>query len=64
MARRNLAVKQGDVTRAVKGVVAAGVEVSRVEVDPAGRIVIIAQGEADTPETAFDKWEASRARSS
>lgn len=64
MARTPVNFKQGDVTRAVKGVVAAGVEVSRVEVDPAGRIVIITQGEADTPETAFDRWEANRARSS
>jgi hypothetical protein len=34
--------KQGDVTRIVKGVVAAGVDVMRVEVDTAGRIVVIA----------------------
>jgi hypothetical protein len=34
--------KQTDVTRAVKAVVAAGVEVARVEVDKEGRIVVVA----------------------
>jgi hypothetical protein len=33
--------RQGDVTKAVKAVVAAGVHVVRVEVDRVGRIVII-----------------------
>ena len=38
MARVPSTFKQGDITRAVKGVVAAGVAVMRVEVDTAGRI--------------------------
>lgn len=42
MTRAPSTVKQGDVTRMVKGVVAAGVAVMRVEVDTAGRIVVIA----------------------
>ncbi len=42
MARRPSTFKQGDVTRAVKGVVAAGVDVMRVEVDTDGRIKVIA----------------------
>jgi hypothetical protein len=42
MARGNLPFRQCDVTRAVKAVVAAGVEVTRVEVDKDGRIVVIA----------------------
>lgn len=32
--------KQVDVTRAVKGAVAAGVEVGRVEIEPSGKIVV------------------------
>ena len=42
MARGPCTFKQGDVTRMVKGVVAAGVDVMRVEVDTDGRIVVIA----------------------
>jgi hypothetical protein len=53
MARAPSTFKQGDVTRMVKGVVAAGVEVVRVEVDTDGRIVVIAgkpQIAGETPE--------------
>ena len=42
MARGPCTFKQGDVTRMVKGVVAAGVDVMRVEVDTDGRIVVFA----------------------
>jgi hypothetical protein len=40
--RGALTFRQSDVTRAVKAVVAAGVEVVRVEVDRQGRISVIA----------------------
>ena len=55
MARVPSKVTQGDITRAVKGVVAAGVTVMRVEVDINGRIVVIAgkpsdAAAGDTPE--------------
>jgi hypothetical protein len=42
--RAPAAFKQRDVTRAVKAVAAAGVDIARVEVDRAGTIRIIAQG--------------------
>jgi hypothetical protein len=42
MARSSLTFKQTDVTRAVKAVAAAGIEIARVEVDRDGRIVVIA----------------------
>jgi hypothetical protein len=38
--------RQQDVTRAVKAVVAAGVGIARVEIDRAGKITIIALGDA------------------
>jgi len=42
MARSPSTFKQGDITRAVKGAFAAGAQLVRVEVDTAGRIVVIA----------------------
>jgi hypothetical protein len=42
MSRGSLTFKQTDITRAVKAMTAAGLEVARVEVDKEGKIVIIA----------------------
>ena len=44
MARVPAIFRQGDVTRAVRAVAAAGVGIARVEVDRAGKITIIALG--------------------
>jgi len=41
MSRRPCTFKQRDVTKAVKAIVAAGVQVERVEIDQAGKIVIV-----------------------
>ena len=41
--------RQQDVTRAVKAVTAAGVHIARIEIDKAGKIVIIAADAADQP---------------
>jgi hypothetical protein len=65
MARGKLSFKKTDVTRAVKAVAAAGVKVARVEVDTAGKIVIIAAGEPESQLAGneLDMWRAKRARS-
>jgi hypothetical protein len=44
MSRAASTFRQQDVTRAVKAVVAAGVDIARVEIDKAGKITIIALG--------------------
>jgi hypothetical protein len=58
MPRGQCTFRQGDVTKAVKAVVAAGVHVARVEVDRAGRIVVIA-GEPAPAEQAQEgnEWD-------
>lgn len=43
MSRTASTFRQNDVTRAVKGAVAAGVKIVRVEIDKAGKIVLVAE---------------------
>ena len=47
--------RQQDVTRALKGAIAAGVEIARVEIDPTGKIVIqLSSGEVKEQAAADD----------
>jgi len=50
MARRNLKFKERDVSRAIRGVVNAGISVGRVMVDRDGNIVVIASQPGDVIE--------------
>ena len=63
MARAPSRFRQRDVTRLVKGVVAAGLDVMRVEVDIDGRINVFAgrPGHAPTGANALDQWMAAHA---
>jgi hypothetical protein len=56
--------RQGDVTKAVKAVVAAGLSVARVEIEQGGKIVITTAGgdRVEQSSDALDKWMADRAR--
>jgi hypothetical protein len=48
------------VTRAVKAVVAAGIEVARVEVDRAGKIVVVTGKPSENPTSAngeANEWD-------
>jgi hypothetical protein len=56
MARAPSTFRQQDVTRAVKAVTAAGVHIARIEIDKAGKIVIIT---ADTPDQSGKMREAN-----
>jgi hypothetical protein len=61
-----MSVRQRDICAAVKGAVAAGLEVARVEVDKEGRITIITgkpSEESTTAAGALDSWMAKNARS-
>jgi hypothetical protein len=49
MTRAPSTFRQQDVTRAVKAVTAAGVHIARIEIDKAGKIVIIAADAAGQP---------------
>ena len=42
---------QADITRAIKGAVAAGMQVGTVRVSPAGEIIVYAKGEDQAPRT-------------
>jgi hypothetical protein len=64
MTRAPSTIRQQDVTRAVKAVAAAGVDIARVEIDTAGKIVIVT-GKALEPTSTQDEldrelqeWEA------
>jgi hypothetical protein len=59
MARAPSTFRQQDVTRAVKAVAAAGVNIARIEIDKAGKIVIItagAPGQSDE-NTEGNEWD-------
>jgi len=59
MARAPSTFRQQDVTRAVKAVTAAGVHIARIEIDKAGKIVIITAEATDQPGeiTEGNEWD-------
>ncbi len=62
MARAPSTFRQQDVTRAVKAVAAAGVHIVRVEIDQAGKIVVVTQqsptGQQDDLDRELAEFEA------
>jgi len=56
MANTRATFKQADVTRAIKGAVAAGVAVARIEVDQrTGKIVIFSDGARSSAPNPWDE---------
>ena len=55
MARAPSTFRQGDITRAVKAVRGAGVEIARVEIAKDGKIVIITAAASVLPEA--NEWD-------
>ncbi|MGA2057954.1 MAG: hypothetical protein ABSG88_21940 [Bradyrhizobium sp.] len=59
MSRGAQSFKQGDVTKALKGAVAAGIGVRRVEIDRDGKIVVIAGApEQVAPPHPANEWDS------
>jgi hypothetical protein len=63
MSRGKQSFRQREITRAVKGVEAAGVRVARIEVDKDGKIIIVTGTAVTQPATAndLDAWMAKHA---
>jgi hypothetical protein len=59
MARAPSTFRQQDVTRAVKAVTAAGVHIARIEIDKAGKIVIITADPTNRSDemTEANEWD-------
>jgi hypothetical protein len=54
--------RQQDLTRALKGAIAAGVQIARLEIDPSGKIVIqFGNGERAEPSDALERWMVDHA---
>jgi hypothetical protein len=58
MSRGPHTFRQGDVTRAVRAVRAAGVEVQRVEVDRTGKIIVVTGKPSENPAPDENEWDA------
>jgi hypothetical protein len=59
MTRAPSTFRQQDVTRAVKAIAAAGVHITRVEIDKTGKVVIIIGNATDLPSemTEVNEWD-------
>ena len=57
MSPRRVAFTKADLSRAVKGVKAAGVDVARVEIGPDGRIVVVAGAAERLRANVENEWD-------
>lgn len=63
--KRQIPFKQADVTRAIKGAIAAGMKVARAEIDQTGRIIVFSPSDDPVkPSSELDRWLAENARAS
>jgi hypothetical protein len=59
MPRAACSFRKTDVTRAIQAVKAAGVTIIRIEIDPSGRIAIIADSANDNRPKEKNEWDAT-----
>jgi hypothetical protein len=57
MSRRQLTFRQNDVARAIKGAVAGGLTVQRIEVDKAGKIIVVVSETYKTEPPSSNSWD-------
>ena len=57
MSRRPCTFKQRDLTKAVRAIVAAGVQVDRVEIDAAGKIVVVTANAGESIRGSKNEWD-------
>lgn len=56
MGSKRVLFKEADISRALKGAFKGGLDVSRVEIDASGRIVIMAKGASESVAGELDDW--------
>lgn len=62
--RRPCNLKQRDMTRALKAALAAGIDIGRIEVDPAaGKFTLVTNASNKEQVNEFDNWLDNDARS-
>jgi len=62
--RRPSSFRKSDVIRAIKAVVAAGIDPAKVEIGPDGKVVVTVPASRPERHSELDKWIANNARGS
>lgn len=57
MPRRPPLLRERDVVKVLKGAKAAGVEIARIEIEPAGKIVLVAIADSNELLSPLEKWK-------
>lgn len=57
MSRGPATFRQSDLERAVRATVKAGIQVARVEIDRAGKIVVVTSHDSPAPATGRNEWD-------
>lgn len=62
MANKAVPFRMADLKRAVAGASAGGMQIGRAEIEPSGKIILVAKTEVEASvDTDLDKWLKNRA---